>query len=147
MEPIVNKKAYFDYEILETLEAGIVLIGPEVKSVRLGRANIVGSYAKLYNNELWLVHASIAPYQEKNMPRDYVADRARKLLLKKDELASLFGKLKEKRYTAVPLRLYVNHNVIKVELAVCRSKKQHDKRETIKTRETKRNLDRFIKRT
>jgi len=144
MEPIVNRKAYFDYEVLETYEAGIALLGYEVKAVRAGKAGIVGAYAKIYNGEAWLVQATISPYQEKNTPANYDQKRARKLLLKKDELKTLIGKTKEKSYTLVPLRLYANRGRIKVELALCKSKKLHDKREAIKERETKRTLKRFI---
>lgn len=144
MEPIANKRAYFDYEILDTYEAGIVLHGYEVKAVRAGKAGIVGSYAKMYDGEMWLVNATIAPYQEKNTPSGYDQKRARKLLLKEEELRSLIGKTKEKGYTLVPLRLYSNKGRIKVELALCKSKKLRDKREAIKERETKRSLSRII---
>lgn len=143
MEPIVNKKAYFDYEVLDTFEAGIVLRGYEVKSVRAGKANIVGSYAKIYDGDVWLVNATIAPYQEKNMPDGYDQKQARKILLKGEEIRSLIGRVQEKGYTLVPLRLYNNRGKIKVELALCKSKKLHDKREVIKDRETKRALNRI----
>ncbi len=143
MEPIVNKKAYFDYEIMDTLEAGIVLLGSEVKSLRAGKANIAGSYAKIYGNEAWLVHATIAPYQEQNTPKEYDPMRSRKLLLKSDEIASLIGKTKEKGYTLVPLRIFGNKGKIKIELALCRSKTKQDKREKIRERETKRAMRRL----
>ncbi|OGM92376.1 SsrA-binding protein [Candidatus Wolfebacteria bacterium RIFCSPHIGHO2_01_FULL_48_22] len=145
MEPIVNRKAYFDYEVVDTYEAGIVLLGHEVKAVRAGKVGIVGSYAKVYADEVWLVNATISPYQEKNTPADYDQKRARKLLLKQEEIKELIGKTKEKGYTLVPLKLYANRGRIKVELALCKSKKKYDKREVIKERETKRTLKRFIK--
>lgn len=139
----MNKKAYFDYEILDTIEAGIVLLGYEVKSVRAGKANIAGAYAKVYGGDVWLVNATIAPYQEKNTPDGYDQKRARKLLLKTEEIKSFIGKIKEKRYTLIPLRLYNNRGKIKVELALSKSKKLHDKREVIKAREIKRAMNRI----
>lgn len=141
----MNKKAYFDYEVLDTYEAGIVLLGHEAKAVRVGKAGIAGAYARIYNDEVWLVNATIAPYQERNTPKEYDQKQARKLLLKKDETKALIGKTKEKGYTLVPLRLYSNRGRIKVELALCKSKKLHDKREAIKERETKRTLKRLYK--
>jgi SsrA-binding protein len=143
MEPVVNKKAYFDYEVLDTVEAGIVLLGHEAKAVSVGKANIAGSYAKVYNEEVWLVNATISPYQEQNTPAEYDPKRARKLLLKKQEVKSLIGKTKEKGYTLVPLRLYRNRGKIKVELALCKSKTKQDKREKIRERETQRNIRRY----
>lgn len=145
MEPIINKKAYFDYQILDTFEAGIVLSGYETKAVRSGKAEIVGSYAKIYNGEAWLVNARISPYQEKNTPREYDPGRARKLLLKKEELAMLIGKTKEKGLTLIPIKLYNKNLRIKVGLALAKSKKNRDKRDTIKERETKRSIERFLK--
>jgi SsrA-binding protein len=145
MEPLINKKARFDYEILETYEGGLVLSGPEVKSIRTGKASIVGSYAKVYGGEAWLIGANINPYQEKNVPSGYDPMRSKKILLKKRELSELIGKTQERGLTLVPLKLYNKGTHIKLELALAKSKKQHDKRERIKERETKRVLNRIVK--
>ena len=134
-----------EYQILETLEAGIVLSGAEVKAVRAGKASLAGAYVKIYGNEAWLVQAHIAPYQEKNTPKDYDPVRARKLLISKGQIRSLIGTGKEKGVSLIPLQLYDKRGIIKVELAIAKGKKQHDKREAIHTRETKRTLDRYIK--
>lgn len=146
MEPIANKKAYFDYEILETFEGGLVLTGAEVKSVRSGKASLAGSYGKVYGEEVWLLGVNINPYQEKNTSAEYDPMRSRKVLLKQQEIRELIGKTQEKGLTLVPIKLYNKNNRIKVELGLARSKKLHDKRETIKDRETKRMLDRVVKR-
>jgi len=145
MSIIENKKARFDYHIEDTLEAGIVLHGHEVKSVREGKASIVGAYIKVYGGEAWLVGATIQPYQEKNTPLEYDAERSRKLLLTKDEIARLLGVSKEKGLTLVPLKLYNNRGKIKLSVGIAKSKKTHDKRETIKRRDIERETGRRLK--
>ena len=139
-----NKKAHFNYEILEKIEAGIALIGQEVKSIKTGRINLAGSYVGLANNELFLIGANVPPYQPKNAPPDYLPERPRKLLLKKQEINYLIGKIKEKGLTLVPLRIYTKKAKIKIEFGIARGKKRFDKREAIKKREIKRNIKREL---
>ncbi|MBZ9569297.1 SsrA-binding protein SmpB [Patescibacteria group bacterium] len=140
-----NKKAYYKYEILEKFEAGIVLIGQEVKSIKSGRINLAGSYVVLKDNELYLIGCHVPPYQPKNAPPDYNPERSRKLLLKKSEIKYLIGKSKQKGLTLVPLRVYTRRRKIKIEFAIAKGKKKFDKRELIKKRETKREMRRELK--
>lgn len=140
-----NKKAYFNYEILEKFEAGMVLIGQEVKSIKLGRINLAGSYVILRNGEAYLINANVPPYQPKNLLTDYDATRPRKLLLKKSEIQYLIGKAREHRLTLMPLRVYAKKGKIKLEFAIGRGKKKADKREVIKKRETEREIERELK--
>ncbi|MDD3491482.1 MAG: SsrA-binding protein SmpB [Candidatus Pacebacteria bacterium] len=139
---IFNKKAAFDYEILEKFEAGIVLSGTEIKAIKSGKANLAGSFAIIRNNEIFLLNLSIPPYQPKNVSASYQPDKTRKLLLHKKQIASLSGQLKQKNLTLIPLRMYNKHGLIKVELALAKGKKKFDKRESIKKRETQRKIDR-----
>jgi len=138
-----NKRAYYDYNILEQIEAGISLTGFEVKAVKSGKISLGGSYAKIFDGELFLVGADIAPYQPNNTPKDYEQDRNRKLLVTKKELDTLIGKMREAGLTLVPLRAYIKGRLVKVELGLAKSKKKQDKREAIK----KRDVDRDIRRT
>lgn len=140
-----NKKAYFNYEILEKFEAGLVLIGQEVKSIRGGRINLAGSYVVPQNSELFLIGSHIPPYQPKNAPPDYNPERSRKLLLKKSEINYLIGKSQQKSLTLIPLLVYTNDGEIKLEFGVARGKKKFDKRETIKRREAEREIERTLK--
>lgn len=140
-----NKKTYFNYEILEKFNAGLVLNGQEVKSSRLGRANLKGAFIVFKKSEAFLINASIPPYQPKNAPRNYDPSRARKVLLKKNELNYLLGKSRQKGLTIVPLKMYTNKKRIKLEIAVARGKKQFDKREKIKKREIERETGRILK--
>ncbi len=140
-----NKKAYFDYEILEKFQAGIILIGQEVKAIKTGRISLKGSYVIIKNNELFLIGAHIPPYQPKNAPKDYSPERLRKLLLKKTEIKHLIGKSKEKGLTLVPLKVYTQRAKIKIEFGVAKGKKKADKREAIKKREFKREKERALK--
>ena len=140
-----NKKAYFNYEILEKLEAGIALIGQEVKSIKNGRINLAGSYVVLRNNEAFLVGSKIPPYQPKNAPADYNSERPRKLLLKKSEIKYLIGKTKQKGLTLAPLKVYTKDGKIKLEFGIAKGKKKFDKRELIKKRETEREIRRTLK--
>jgi len=143
MKPLAtNKKAYFNYEILEKIEAGIVLSGMETKAVKTGKANLAGSFAIIRDNKVSLINCSIAPYQPKNINFIYNPDRTRKLLLNKKQVEHLLGKIKQKNLTLIPLRMYNKHGLIKIELGLAKGKKKFDKRESIKKRETERNIDR-----
>lgn len=139
-----NKKAYFDYEILETFEAGLVLEGHEVKSIKSGRAKIQGAYAIIRGNEAYVLGMHVPPYQRANTPADYDPDRTRKLLLTKKEIGHLAGKTAQKGLTLFPLQVYTKHGLCKLSLGLGRGKKKADKRETIKARESKRHIDRII---
>lgn len=144
-EIIKNKKARFNYEILETLEAGIVLKGTEVKSLRQKKVSIQESYATIKDGEAYIVGLSISHYEQANR-FNHETDRERKLLLHRQEIKRLIGKLKEKGYTLVPLRLYFKNGRVKVELGLGRGKAKYDKREAIKKRDSARDLARDMKR-
>lgn len=135
-----NKKAFFDYEILETYEAGIELKGFEVKSIKNGRINLAGSYAIIKDGQIWLLNADIPAYQPKNAPPDYDPQRTRRLLMKKSEIQGLIGRLHEKGLTLTPLKVYIKNRKIKLEIGLGRSRKKKDKRELIKKRETEREI-------
>ncbi len=141
-----NRKARFDYEILEKYEAGIELLGVEVKSVRGGRMSLEGAFVIARGGEAYLINANIPPYQPKNAPKDYDPLRNRKILLTKKEIAELSGSEKNKSLTIVPISVYNKNRKIKVEIALVKGKKKHDKRETIKKRETDREMRREYKR-
>ena len=140
-----NEKARFDYEILETLEAGMVLLGQEVKSVKRGSASIKGAYVKILGEEAWLLGATIPPYQAGNAPAGYDALRNRKLLLKRSELKYLIGKSQERGLTLVPVKLYNKNGLVKLEIGIGRGKKKGDKREKITKREVSRKIQRALK--
>jgi len=140
-----NKKANFDYKFLETIEAGIELRGFEVKAVKSGKMNLTGSYARVKGNEVWLINASIQPYQPANTPKNYDPERTRRLLLTKSEIKHLTGKEQESGLTLVPLRAYIKGRLVKLELGLGRHKKKSDKREVIKKRETDRDIRRALK--
>ena len=141
---VSNRRARFEYEILEKLDAGIALLGTEVKSIRNGKANIQESYADIRDGEVFLIGAHISPYEQaSHFNHDPVRDR--KLLLKANEIKRLSGKVLEKGLTLVPLRLYTKGHLIKLELGVGRGKKLHDKRETIKKREQDVEMARALK--
>jgi SsrA-binding protein len=139
-----NRKAFHDYHILETVEAGIVLSGTEAKSVRAGRMSIREAYARVEHGEAWLVGAHIAPYEAGNR-YNHEPIRPRKLLLHSDQIGHLAGKVKEGGVTIVPLRVYDRRGYVKVELGLARGKKQWDKRQAIAQREAKREIDRTVK--
>jgi SsrA-binding protein len=145
MQYSTNRRARFDFEIQDTLEAGLVLAGHEVKAIRNGRAKLEGSFVRVRGGEAFWVGGTIAPYQPANAPKEYEVDRPRKLLLKKKELARLERATEEERLTAIPLSLYSSNGKIKVSVGVARGKKKTDKRESIKARDTKRDLDRTLK--
>ncbi len=139
-----NRKAWHDYQVLETFEAGIVLQGTEVKSLRDGRANLKDSYASLQGEEVFLHNLHISPYSHGNI-NNHDPERTRKLLLHRKEIKKLIGKTQEKGLTLVPLRLYFKRGKAKVELAVGRGKKHYDKRRDIAKRESDRELKREMK--
>jgi len=140
-----NRKARFDYEILEKYEAGIELLGTEVKSVRGGRMSLEGAFAIIRGGEAYLINSNIPPYQVNNTEKDYDPLRNRRLLLTKKELTELVGSEKNKSLTIVPISVYNKGRKIKVEIALVKGKKKFDKRETIKKRETDRELRRTLK--
>ncbi len=139
-----NKKAYFNYEILEKFEAGLVLIGTEVKSIRSGRLNLAGSYVIIRGEEPYLIGATIPPYQPKNAPADYDPEKPRKLLLNKKEINYLIGKTKERGLTLIPLKVYTKNAKIKLEFGIGKGRKKIDKREIIKKREVKRIIEKEL---
>ncbi len=140
-----NKKAYFDYNILDKFEAGIALQGQEVKSIKTRGVNLAGSYVVVKNEELFWVGAKIPPYQPKNAPQDYEPERFRKLLLKKKTIKALIGKSKEKGLTLIPLRVYTKNAKIKLEFGTGKGRKKADKRELIKKRDIKREIEKELK--
>ena len=141
----VNRKAYHDYHVLEHIEAGLVLTGTEIKSIRDGRVNIRGAYAKPQGEELWLVDAHIATYHAGGISNHDPA-RPRKLLLHKDQMTSLIGNVRQKGLTIVPLRLYIKKHVAKVELGLVRGKREYDKRRAIIDRDKDREAQRALRR-
>ena len=140
-----NRKARFNYEILEKYEAGIELLGVEVKSVRSGRMSLEGAFVVVRGGEAFLINSNIPPYQPNNTPKDYDPLRNKKLLLTKKEIATLAGSEKNKSLTIVPISVYNKGRKIKVEIALVKGKKKQDKRETIKKRETDREIRREYK--
>ena len=123
-----NPRAKYDYHILETFEAGLVLFGYEVKAIKNNLMSLKGSYVTIKNEEVWLINAQIAPFQPKNTPDDYNPIRTRKLLLNKKEIKSLIGRIKQKGLTLVPLRVYTKHNRIKLGFGLGQGKRKSDKR-------------------
>ena len=142
---ISNKKAYFDFEILETFEAGIALLGTEVKSVRKGQGKLEGAHVVIRGGEAFLTGSSIPAFQKANAAPDYEPERTRKLLLNKKQLAELYKQSEQSGLTIVPIKLYNAGRIIKLEIGVARGKKKTDKRETIKKRDTERELRRSLK--
>jgi len=141
----VNKKVYRDYELIENFEAGIVLLGSEVKSLRAGGANLDGSYARIEGQQCWLVGANIAQYDKAGVG-NHEPTRRRKLLLHKIQISRIKIKLEQRGFTLVPLRIYFNkRSLVKIELALARGKRQYDKRKTITERTQKRDIDRDMK--
>jgi len=136
-----NRKAFFDYTILETFQAGISLKGTEVKSIRLGRVNLKDSFARVAKGEIWLHNMHVSPYEQGGR-YNLNPIRERKLLLNKNELKKLIGRVQEKGLTLVPLKLYLMDNWVKVDLALAKSKKEYEKREKIKKKEVAREMER-----
>jgi SsrA-binding protein len=141
----VNRKARHDYHIEESYEAGIVLTGSEIKSVRAGRVNLRGSYARVQNEEIYLHEAHISPYEQSGTYFNHEPKRPRKLLLTRREISRLLGRVQEKGLTLVPLRVYFRGRYAKLELGVARGKKQYDKREDIAKRDAQREISRAMK--
>lgn len=140
-----NRKARFDYEIIEKYEGGLELLGFEVKSVRKGSVSLEGAFVLVRGGEVFLINANIPPYQMNNTPKDYDSMRNRKILLTKKEIKELADVEKNKSLTIIPLSLYNKGRRIKIEIAVAKGKKKFDKRETIKKRETDREIRREYK--
>ena len=144
MDIVTNKKARFNYEIQDDLEAGIALVGTEVKALRAKRVNLTDSYATFKRDELFLINARIEPYEHGNI-HNHDPVRARKLLLHRKELDKLKGKLQQKGWVLVPMKLYFTRGKVKVKLGLGKSKKNFDKRQTIKDRDIKRDMEREMK--
>lgn len=140
----INKKARHDYFIEDTYEAGLSLLGTEVKSLREGRANLKDSYARVIDGEVFLVSAHISPYSH-GTHKNHDPERERKLLLKKREIKKLYGKANERGYTLVPLSIYFKNGKAKLELGLGKGKAKYDKRESIKRKEEKRDMERALK--
>ena len=139
-----NRRARHDYHLLDRYEAGLVLVGTEVKSLREGRANLARAYADVRDGEVWLVGAHISTYDQGNIA-NHEPTRDRKLLLHRREIASLIGKVKERGQTLVPTRLYFKDGKVKVELALAKGKEKGDKRRDLAEREAKRQMERAVK--
>ncbi len=140
-----NRKAYHDYFIEETYEAGISLLGTEVKSLREGRVNLKDSYAIIKDNEVFLLNCHISPYSHGNI-QNHDPIRTRKLLLHRKEISKLWGKLSQRGFTLVPLNIYFKKGKAKVEIGLCKGKRQYEKRETIKEKEARREIQRHLRR-
>lgn len=139
-----NPKASFDYEILETIEAGIVLRGFEVKAIKSGMASIRGAYVKMINEEPYLIGATISPYQAANTPADYDPQASRKLLLSKRQISTLIGTSKSHGLTLIPLKFYNKKSLVKLLIGIAKGKKKYDKRETLKKKDVARARQRGI---
>ncbi len=141
-----NKKAFFDYEVLEKIEAGVVLTGDEVKSLRAGHCSLVGAFATFHKGELFLLNVKISSYSHAYQKDDKEDTASRKLLLHKRELMRLIGDISKKGITIIPLKVYFNEkSKVKVELGICKHKKAHNKKEAIKERDIKRETQREIR--
>jgi SsrA-binding protein len=141
----VNRRAYHDYFVDEKYEAGLVLQGTEVKSLRGGRANLRDGYVRIDGGEAWLENVHISPY-ERGGYANHDPLRPRKLLLHADEIATLIGKIRQKGYTLIPLRLYFARNHAKVEVGLARGKREYDKRQAIASADAKREMERALRR-
>lgn len=141
-----NRKAFHDYEILEKYTAGIVLTGTEIKSVRKGSVNLKDGFARIEDGELWLYNVHISPFENGNR-YNHEPLRTRKLLLKKQEINKLIGKLKESGLTLVPINMHLEHGFAKVEIGLAKGKTLHDKRETISKKTAKREIEKAMKRS
>lgn len=140
-----NKKAQFNYEFLKTYIAGIILTGTEIKSIRLGKCSLVDTYCYISNNEIWMKNSYIAEYQNKGYI-NHEERRDRKLLLNKSEIIKLRKEIETPGLTIVPIKMFINeNNLCKIEIALCKGKKEYDKRETLKTKDAKREIDRIMK--
>lgn len=140
----VNKKANFDYAIEETIEAGIVLKGTEIKSIRKGKVQLRDAFILIRNNEAWISNMHISPYEQGNI-HNHDPVRVRKLLLHKKQIASLAGTMKEQGYSIIPLKMYIKNGFAKVLIGVGKGKKLYDKRQDLKEKEHKRDMQRVFK--
>jgi SsrA-binding protein len=140
-----NRQARYQYEILESYEAGLELKGTEVKSMREGRVNLRDGYAIIRNGEAWLINMHVSPYQTAGEYFNHEPRRSRKLLLHRDEISKLTGKVEQKGLTLIPLKLYLKRGLIKASIGLCKGKKIHDKRETLKRKQEKREIERALK--
>ncbi|WP_309734995.1 SsrA-binding protein SmpB [Chamaesiphon sp. OTE_75_metabat_556] len=141
-----NRQARFLYEILETYEAGVELLGTEVKSIRAGKANLRDGYGLLRQGQIWLLNAHISPHNSTSAYFNHEPTRTRRLLMHKAEIRKLTGKVEQQGLTLVPLKMYLKRGRVKLTLALVRGKKLHDKREDLKKRDDKRDIDRAMKR-
>ena len=145
MKAIVNKKGLFNYEVLEAFEAGLKLIGTEVKSLKLGRVSFEGAYITFGGSDAYVVNLTIPAYQPKNAPKKYEPERPRKLLLHKKELSYLKGKSQEQGLTVIPTKIYTTRGTLKIDIAIVKRRKKHDKREVLKKKAVKRDIEREIR--
>ena len=141
----INKRATYDYEILEKIEGGLVLKGYEVKSVKTGHVSLKGAYVTVKSGELFLTNANIPAYQPANMPESYDPTRPRKVLARKSQIKSLIGKISQKGLTLVPIRVYSKRGLVKLEFGIGKGKRKIDKKESIKKREEKVKMERILK--
>ncbi len=139
-----NRKAFHDYFVEERVEAGIILTGTEIKSIRNGRVNLKDSYARIDKGEVWLLQMHISPYDQGNR-FNHDPLRRRKLLLSRSEITKIFSKLQLQGLTLIPLKIYLKHGLAKVELGVCRGKKNYDKRQDMAERDAKREIERHMR--
>ncbi len=142
-----NRQARFLYEILETYEAGIELLGTEVKSIRAGKANLRDGYGLLRNGEIWLLNAHVSPHSTTGAYFNHEPTRTRRMLMHKAEIRKLIGKVEQQGLTLVPLKMYFKRGKVKVTMALVRGKKIHDKRDDLKKRDDKRDMERAMKRS
>ncbi len=142
-----NRQARFQYEILEVFEAGIVLTGTEVKAIRAGKVNLRDGFAQIRREEAFLLNVHISPHQNAGQFFNHEPRRTRKLLMHRQEIRKLIGKTEQKGLTLVPLKLYLQRGWVKVTIGLARGKKLHDKRESVKKREDKRDMERALKRS
>jgi len=140
-----NKRAVFDYTLLEKIEAGLQLLGTEVKSIRAGHMSLRGAFVTIHNDEAFLTNSTVPPWQVKNAPGDYDPMRTRKLLIKKSELKKLIGAKQAQGLTIIPIRVYTNHGKIKLEIALARGKKQFQKKEQKREQDIERDVARFLR--
>ncbi len=146
MSLLDNKRATFDYTILETIEAGLELLGPEVKSLRAGQGSLKGARVVARGGEAYLIGATIPPWQVVNAPKDYNPERTRRLLLSHRQIADVLSAESERGLTIIPLSVYNKGRVLKLSIAIVKGKKAHDKRRVIQERDTKRDIARSLKR-
>ena len=144
MKPVYNKRARFDFELLDKFEAGLVLLGTEVKSMKAGNFSLKGSFVTIHDEEVYLTNATVPPWQVKNAPSDYDPTRSRKLLLKSAEVKQLIGAKQAKGLTIVPVRVYTKGPKVKIEIALAKGKRQVDKKREKKEKDIKRDVERML---